>query len=110
MTYILFLPAQSSRKSSVAMVRQNHNRKLLPEHARGRGGHLRGGISHYPLGYELPISFELEIRVFMVQNSTPACRKTLFVDTAPLGGMDLLQIYDDEDLRSLPSGVCGIKN
>ena len=31
------------------------------------------------------------------------------VDAALPGGMDLLRIYDDEDLRSLPSGVWGIK-
>jgi len=38
--------------------------------------------------------------------------KKLFVprvDAALPGGMDLLRIYDDEDLRSLPSGVWGIK-
>lgn len=31
------------------------------------------------------------------------------VDAALPGGMDLLRIYDEEDLRSLPSGVWGIK-
>ena len=31
------------------------------------------------------------------------------VDATLPGGMDLLRIYDDEDLRSLPSGVWGIK-
>jgi len=38
--------------------------------------------------------------------------KNLFVpkvDAALPGGMDLLRIYDDEDLRALPSGVWGIK-
>jgi hypothetical protein len=31
------------------------------------------------------------------------------VDPTLSGGMDLLKIYDDEDLRLLPSGVWGIK-
>jgi 5-formyltetrahydrofolate cyclo-ligase len=38
--------------------------------------------------------------------------KNLFVpkvDSVLRGGMDLLKIHDDEDLRSLPSGVWGIK-
>ncbi|KAJ6582895.1 hypothetical protein DFH09DRAFT_911895 [Mycena vulgaris] len=38
--------------------------------------------------------------------------KTLFVpkiDTATEGRMELLQIYDEDDLNSLPSGVWGIK-
>jgi 5-formyltetrahydrofolate cyclo-ligase len=38
--------------------------------------------------------------------------KNLFVpkvDPALPGGMDLLRIQDEEDLRSLPSGVWGIK-
>ena len=50
------------------MVRRNHHRKLPPEHVRGRGGHLRGRIHS---GTQLPILFELEIRKFMIQNSTP---------------------------------------
>jgi hypothetical protein len=32
------------------------------------------------------------------------------VDPTLHGGMDLLKIYDDEDLHSLPSGVWDIKN
>jgi 5-formyltetrahydrofolate cyclo-ligase len=31
------------------------------------------------------------------------------VDPTLQGGMDVFRIYDDEDLRSLPSGVWGIK-
>lgn len=31
------------------------------------------------------------------------------VDPTLQGGMDVFGIYDDEDLRSLPSGVWGIK-
>ena len=50
-TLLLLLPTQSSRKSSVAMIRQGHHCKLLPEHTRGRGEHLRDGFSHHPLGY-----------------------------------------------------------
>jgi len=48
----------------------------------------------------------------MIRNSTRTVGKNLFVpkvDAALPGGMDLLRIYDDEDLCSLPSGVWGIK-
>jgi len=31
------------------------------------------------------------------------------VDPTLQGGMDVFRIYNDEDLRSLPSGVWGIK-
>jgi hypothetical protein len=53
------------------MVRQSHHRKLLPEHARGRGGHYRDIISYPQLRYATPLAFldaahTTDPRVFMV--------------------------------------------
>ena len=49
---------------------------------------------------------------FFLTSQNLSLGKNLFVpkvDPTLSGGMDLLKIYDDEDLRSLPSGVWGIK-
>ena len=45
-------------------------------------------------------------------NRSAPLGKNLFVpkvDSTLSGGMDLLRIHDEQDLRSLPSGVWGIK-
>ncbi|KAH9989541.1 5-formyltetrahydrofolate cyclo-ligase [Russula vinacea] len=53
-----------------------------------------------------------EVDTSVIASAVLKSGKNLFVpkvDTTLHGGMGVLKIYDDEDLRSLPSGVWGIK-
>lgn len=59
-----------------------------------------------------PSSQLTAVPLFFLTSQNQNLGKHLFVpkvDPALRGGMDLLKIHDDEDLRSLPSGVWGIK-
>jgi hypothetical protein len=103
------------------MVRQSRHRKLLSKHARGRGGHHCHNVVHPPIRYatagKLPYLHATHISAHFSPrdpkyNPPAPLGKNLFVpkvDSALPGGMDLLRIQDEEDLRSLPSGVWGIK-